>query len=275
MGRIISLPCPPLLTFRQIAPKGVDRATMSFRSQPPPVLTMIESTLPAPLTKIHMTKGLQHAHGLVQYLTAFALARALQKLALVQQLLHQISAEVEDSAAGENPWAKVSCELEMQARKRVPDVLVVVAFAQKSATLAKVAEDEEPDPTLVAQSAMLTEIALRLLGLYHRNLPSIVNEMRFDIGKLLVSSSSVKAEKRAKREARAGSVISETGSVASIGTMGTAGMGGGFGQGRGHVQGFEALSQAHVLSLLAAAKGWQWTNKAGQSLSSAPNSTCS
>jgi nucleolar pre-ribosomal-associated protein 1 len=92
--------------------------------------------------------------------------------------------------------------------------------------------------------------------------------VRFDVGRLLVSSSSNKAERRERQQAKAdkaGSVIGgETGSVASVGTAGTAGMGGGFGYARGDVKGFEALSQVHVVELLSQAKGWQWTNKAGQ-----------
>jgi nucleolar pre-ribosomal-associated protein 1 len=42
-------------------------------------------------------------------------------------------------------------------------------------------------------------------------------------------------------------------------------MGGGFGHSRGDVEGFEALSQLHVLRLLAEVAGWNWTNKASGS----------
>ena len=247
-----------------MAAKGSDPSSMPPHSSPPPISTMIESILPSPLTKVHLSKGLQHSHELVQHLTAQTLARALQKLRVVQDHLRTIEGELEDPMGSDNAWSRSRYELEMEARRRVPDVLVVIAFAQKSATLARVADDEEPDPPAVARSAMLTESALRLLGLYHHTLPSITQEMKFDVGKLLVSSSSVKAERRAKKEHRAGSVISDAGSVASVGTMGTAGMGGGFGQDRGDVEELEALSQAHVLTLLGAAEGWQWSKKAGK-----------
>ncbi|ORX35335.1 ribosome 60S biogenesis N-terminal-domain-containing protein [Kockovaella imperatae] len=265
VGRIISLPIPPAGTFRQTPARGVDPEQMPPNAQPPPVSTMIESILPSPLTKVHLGKGLQHSHELVQHLTALIIGRSLQKLHSVQTLLQSIEADLEDPMSSDNAWARARYELEIEARKRVPDILVVVAFAQKSATLAKVPDDEDPDAAAVARSAMLAESALRLLGLYHQTLPSITQEMKFDIGKLLVSSSSVKAERRAKKEARAGSVMSDAGSVASVGTMGTAGMGGGFGQDRGDVDGFEALSQAHVVALLAAVKGWDWTKKAAGS----------
>lgn len=40
-------------------------------------------------------------------------------------------------------------------------------------------------------------------------------------------------------------------------------MGGGFGQSRGDVAEFDALSQVHVLELLASVREWDWTAKAG------------
>jgi len=173
---------------------------------------------------------------------------------------------LEPGSSAENPWSIRRRELEMEARRRVPEVLVIIAFAQKSATLARLPQDSEddPDPILVAKSSILTESALRLFRLYHKNLPTLSNEARFDVGKLLVSSSSAKSERREKREGREGSVISDTGSIGSVGTVGTVGMGGGFGNSRGEVQGFEALSQVHVLRLLEEVRGWNWINKAGK-----------
>lgn len=269
VGRIISLPHPPLSTFRQSIPRGSDKETMPFRVHPPSVASIVESILPSPLTKQHLSKGLQYPDGLVQHMTALTLARALQKLEAVQKVLSEIEAELrtEPSTSAESPWARCQRELEMECRKRVPEVFVVIAFAQKSATLARSNPDsgDEPDPALVAKSTMLAESALRLLGLYHHTLPSIAQEAKFDVGKLLVSSSSVKAERREKREGRAGSVISDSGSVGSVGTVGTAGLGGGFGHARGDVEGFEALSQVHVLRLLGEVRNWNWSNKAGTS----------
>lgn len=253
-------------SFHEPAPRGSDITDMPPRSHPPSVAVMIESIFPAPLGKVHLSKGLQHADHLVQHVTALALARGLQKLDTVQGIMRTIEREIDsEPGTSENPWAKRQMELELECRRRVPEVLVVIAFAQKSATLAKVIdENDEPDSKLVAKSAMLTEVALRLFGLYHKTLPTLSREAKFDVGKLLVSASSAKAERRERREGREGSVISDTGSVGSIGTLGTVGMGGGFGQGRGDVDGFEAISQVHVLSLLTEVKDFQWTNKAGE-----------
>lgn len=157
----------------------------------------------------------------------------------------------------------------MECRRRLPEILVIISYAQKSATLAPPDAEGEVDPTLAAKSSMLTESALRLFRLYHSTLPVVAQDAKFDVGRLLVSSSSVKQERKERKEAKAtgnnGSVVDETRSGVSVGTMGTAGMGGGFGYAKGNVEGFEALSQVHVLKLLGAVKGWQWANKACES----------
>lgn len=202
-------------------------------------------------------------------MTAVTLARGLQKLQVVQRLLGEIEAEMADkpSSSQEGSWSRVRRELEFEARRRVPEVLVVIAFAQQSAQLAPAEAESEEDKALLAKSTMLTESALRLFGLYYRTLPSLAGEAKFDVGRLLVSSSSAKAEKKQRNMARSGSVADgDSGSIASFGTAGTAGMGGGFGYARGEVQGFDALSQVHVLALLRDVKEWDWARKAGEQI---------
>ncbi|TXT07482.1 hypothetical protein VHUM_03202 [Vanrija humicola] len=264
VGRVVSLPLPAREKFNQPAPRGTDGLSMPPRAEPPAVSVIVESVLPSPLTKVHLTKGLQNASPLVQHVTSLALARGLQKLAAVQALFASIANELEEGVDG--PWVARARELELECRRRVPEVSVIVAFAQKSSTMARPQnEDDEVEPSVAARSAMLTETALRLFGLYYKTLPSLTGEAKFDVGKLLVSSSSAGAERRARREAREGSVISDSGSVGSIGTLGTVGMGGGFGHSRGDVEGFEALSQLHVLRLLSEVRDWSWMNKAAGS----------
>lgn len=272
LGRITLLPIPDLSTFYLQSPiPAADSTTERIpKASPPSVATMIEGILPAPLTKAHLTKGLSHSTGLLQHQTALALARCLRKLCQVQSLLSRIAVDAQDDMAGdemerENIWIRRSRELEIEARKRVPEVGVIIAFAQKSAaSQALQASLDEEDSTAKARSELLTESALRLFGLYYQALPTMAAEFKFDVGKLLVSASSAKAEAQARKAAREGSVVDETGSIASVGTTGTAGMGGGFGQARGDVEAFDALSQIHVLELLANVKEWDWTGKAGE-----------
>lgn len=267
VGRVISLPLPPREKFNQPPPRGTSASSMPPRAAPPAVSTVIESVLPSPMTKQHLTKGLSHTSHLVQHVTALALARGLQKLSAVQALYDSIANELDETAEG--AWRAGARELEAECRRRVPEVSVLIEFAQKSATMARpppdADEDYEPEPSVAARSAMLTETALRLFGLYHRTLPSLAGEARFDVGRLLVSASSKNQERRARREAREGSVVSDTASAYSVGTVGTVGMGGGFGHSRGDVEDFEALSQLHVLRLLSEVSGWNWTNKASGS----------
>jgi nucleolar pre-ribosomal-associated protein 1 len=259
LGKITILPIPDESTFYLPSTLVAETTSTSEhipKATPPSVATMIEAILPAPLTKAHLTKGLSQPVGLLQHQTALALARCLRKLTQVQKLLAKIAADAQDDLAGnerekENLWTR-------------PEVGVIIAFAQRSAaSQALQASLEEEDTSAKAKSELLTESALRLFGLYYQALPTMAAEFKFDVGKLLVSSSSAKAEAQARKAAREGSVVDDTGSIASVGTTGTAGMGGGFGQARGDVQAFDALSQIHVLELLANVKEWDWTGKAG------------
>lgn len=271
VGRIISLPIPPLQTFRQPVPAGTDPSFSPFRTAPPQASTIVESVLPAPFTKSHLMKGLQHTEGIVQHMTAVTLSRALAKLGQVQELFSFIESELYPNGQPDNPWARRQRELEMEVRKRLPELAVIVAFAQKSAQLAPAEPDpdSEEDRALVTKSAMLTELALRIFSLCNRTLPSMASELKFDVGRLLVSSSSAKQEKKEKQQAREGSVIGDdvqsVKSIGTVGSKGTIGMRGGFGQSRGEVEGFEALSQVHVLELLGEVRDWNWSNKAAGS----------
>jgi nucleolar pre-ribosomal-associated protein 1 len=72
-------------------------------------------------------------------------------------------------------WCKRWREVEREVRRRVPDFQVVVAFSQGRSV-------SGPNQT---KTALLAESAQRLLWMYHRCLPSLVAEARFDVGKLL------------------------------------------------------------------------------------------
>ncbi len=233
----------------------------------------MEATLPSPLTKQHLSKGLQHQSPLVQHLTALTIARSLQKMVAIRRLFADLqngadSSTVADARQTDDSWADTMRDLEMELRKRLPEIAVVVAFAQKSASAqAMHMAAPEADSEAAAQAELLTESALRLFGLYQHSLPGSAQEVRFDAGKLLVSSVSAKQEAESRKLMREGSVVSDVGSVASIGSIGSVGsigMGGGFGQARGDVDGFDALSQVHVIQLLGNTAGWSWANKAGE-----------
>lgn len=74
----------------------------------------------------------------------------------------------------EGLWSRRRQDLEREARKRVPDFQVIVAFAQR--TSAGRGDNK---------AELLAESSHRLLWLYQDCLPSVVSEARFDVGKLL------------------------------------------------------------------------------------------
>ncbi|KII96154.1 hypothetical protein PLICRDRAFT_151289 [Plicaturopsis crispa FD-325 SS-3] len=173
-GTIISLPVPSS-TF--LLPNSD-----LYQPTPPPLSSTLENILPAVHTKIHFSKGLQSASPLVQHCTALALAKCLTKYGeVVRAFRHIANALEEDEIDGQ--WLRRLGEVEREVRKRIPDFQVVVAFSQQKST-------EVPAPGVLSNATrtlLLSECAQRLLWLYHRYLPLLVGEARFDVGKLLTN----------------------------------------------------------------------------------------
>jgi nucleolar pre-ribosomal-associated protein 1 len=84
----------------------------------------------------------------------------------------------EDGDSGQ--WSKRSRDLEREVEKRVPDFMVIIAMAQQKQLLVPTEQGK-------AKAALLTESVLRLLWLYHKLFPRLIAEVRFDVGKLLMS----------------------------------------------------------------------------------------
>jgi nucleolar pre-ribosomal-associated protein 1 len=91
--------------------------------------------------------------------------------------MNKIERELEEGES-DGQWKKRRNELELEARRRVPDFQVIISLSQK-------ASEETPNKV---RTAMLAESSTRLLWLYHLCFPSLVAEVRFDVGKLLQSS---------------------------------------------------------------------------------------
>lgn len=142
---------------------------------------MIENILPSVQTKIHFSKGLLSSSGLVQHCTALALTKCLVKYQAVDAQLRKVSIALEEDEE-DGQWSKRRRELEREVRRRVPDFQVVVAFSHQKHPHVPGESTLQSNPT---KTALLAESAQRLLWLYHRSLPSIVAEARFEFGKLL------------------------------------------------------------------------------------------
>jgi nucleolar pre-ribosomal-associated protein 1 len=156
--------------------------TQLYQPTPPPLSTVVENILPSVNTKNNLSKGLQSPSGLVQHCTALALSKCLAKYGSVLEHFHRIACALEEDEE-EGQWYKRCRELEREVRRRVPEFQVVVAFSQQKLRSAPHAQINE------TKVAFLAESAQRLLWLYHKCLPSLVAEARFDVGKLLQTFS--------------------------------------------------------------------------------------
>ncbi|KAK1230054.1 hypothetical protein PQX77_006870 [Marasmius sp. AFHP31] len=196
-GTIISLPTPQSSFVLPNAAQG----TTIYNPTPPPLSTVIDNILPSAINcKAHFSKGLQPSGsasaptmGLVQLCTAQALCKCLMKYTEVRDAMRRVADSLEESAVSffgddeekeQGQWRKRLTDLEREVRRRVPDFQVVVGFVGRTDAADKSASAGDP---LQTKSALLSEVAHRLLWLYQKCLPEVSGEARFDLGKLLGS----------------------------------------------------------------------------------------
>lgn len=110
------------------------------------------------------------------------------KYAKVLEVFKAIEEALEVGDTEQGLWGKRREEVEREVRKRVPEFQVVVGFSQQKTPVpsgtgqSAVASQQLPNPV---RNALLQESAQRLLLLYHKHLPEVVAEARFDVGKAL------------------------------------------------------------------------------------------
>jgi nucleolar pre-ribosomal-associated protein 1 len=166
-GAIVSLPVPSDGFL-------VPGSTSQYQISPPPLSTLLENVLPSVGIKMHLTKGIQSTAAMVQHASTLALVKCLQKLDETLRAFKVVEAAIEETE-GTGRWSTRRRELELEARRRVPDFQVILAFVQHSQKIN--ANRTKLD--------MLSEAGQRLLWLYHVLLPGLVAENKFDAGKLL------------------------------------------------------------------------------------------
>ncbi|KAI0075408.1 hypothetical protein K474DRAFT_1664265 [Panus rudis PR-1116 ss-1] len=175
----------------QEIPSDSFRSGEEYRPFPPFLAVILDNVLPTAHIKAHMSRGLQSSSPLVQLYTALTLAKCLSKYLDVVGTLASIQKSLEEDDTGQ--WAKRRTEVEREVRRRVPDLQVVLAFAQKRS---EVSRSTPLDPASNSQTAgsvrtaLLSESAQRLIWLYHQCFPSFFLETRFDSTKLLHHPSS-------------------------------------------------------------------------------------
>ena len=160
------------------------------------------------------------------------LARVLNKFEKVLQALKRVETTLmEDSGVGR--WHSRIKELEKEVKKRVPNFEVIVAFSQQKSSVAWAPEHSKE---YVARRGMISEIGLKLMWLYHRSLPSIPAEARYDIGKLLFSPAGQQ-------------LIADGGDVGTLSSQ---------------TSGLVTLSQLHLLRLFHHSGQFAWWTTFGE-----------
>jgi nucleolar pre-ribosomal-associated protein 1 len=181
LGAVISLPTPAASFFLP--------GTTTYHPSPPPTPAIIDNVLPTNNLKAHLTKGLQSPSPLVRHSTALTLARCLRKYDCVIATFREVADALEEEEDGQ--WRQAVVALEVEARRRVPELQVVIAFSQqKSDTVQEKSTSVDGGAATTLKPltvSMISESALRILWLYYKCLPTLVAEARFDSGKLLWS----------------------------------------------------------------------------------------
>ncbi|ORY47184.1 ribosome 60S biogenesis N-terminal-domain-containing protein [Leucosporidium creatinivorum] len=174
---------------------------LSPSSTPPTLTALLDNVLPPSLNKTWYSKALQHENGLVSFLSSIFILAVMQKAAKILETIAETSSKLEE-VAGSGRWASLAARMREHLRTVLPDPQIVVALMQKTAVAApppaassksksksskKVKEVEPAAETKEEDEAsrhLRTNVALRLLWLYHRVVPSLIATLRFDFAKL-------------------------------------------------------------------------------------------
>ncbi|KIL65208.1 hypothetical protein M378DRAFT_162474 [Amanita muscaria Koide BX008] len=182
-GTIISLPVPTASFLL-----NEDSLGGSYQPTPPPLNTILENILPSVNIKNNFTKGLQSTSSLVQHCSALALIKCLIKYDSVIQTLREVATSLEEDEE-DGQWSKRIRDLEKEIRRRVPEFQVIVAFSQHvsshNVAASSTQNGVQKSTATMMRTALLAESAQRLLWMYHRTLPVLTAEARFDVAKLL------------------------------------------------------------------------------------------
>lgn len=100
------------------------------------------------------------------------LIKCLMKLSRVMSVFKKNSLALEENHTS-GQWIQRVQDLQREAERRVPDVMVIIGMAQHNHISRN------------ANSILLGECALRLLWLYQKLFPRLFSEVKFDTGKLL------------------------------------------------------------------------------------------
>ncbi|GAA5853484.1 hypothetical protein JCM9279_007252 [Rhodotorula babjevae] len=215
--QVVALPVPETLALSSTATPDA-QALQAV----PSASSILDAILPpssgagAALSRSWYTKALAHETPLVSFLASLFLLAVLQKASAVLAALAEASRELEEHDGGR--WAVTARRIRDELRARLPDPAIVVSLMTRTAAAASAAEpepakrggkgkgkskdekaggadeDKKGDSTAkvnkkasvgAGEGALLrTNVALRLLFLYHRVAPQLVAALKFDFAKL-------------------------------------------------------------------------------------------
>ncbi|GAA5969225.1 hypothetical protein JCM3765_007248 [Sporobolomyces pararoseus] len=173
---------------------------------PPSVQSILDTILPPSppssqtLSRTWYTKSLTHSNPLVSFLSSSFLLSILQKASKVLEAMMKVSQVLEEDGSKGGRWVESMRRVREEIKNKVPDVGIVVGLMSRTAAAAAAGtsstkekevkengkEKEKESGSKAEESAALlrTNIALRLLYLYHRVVPSLIATLKFDFTKL-------------------------------------------------------------------------------------------
>ncbi|KAJ1598469.1 hypothetical protein NDA14_001308 [Ustilago hordei] len=277
-GRVVGLELPSFRNAKVEHLENADDASAGaltpqahrmFASEPPPMSSILANIFPGPLHRFLFSQGLNSSDRLVRYSTCALLCRCLDRMVRFRNVCLDAITELDEDENG--PWRKRLDALEMEARRRIPDISIViqilqVATSRSNANCNSTAIDTEDDATnganddVVEKKDMLsTEVALRLLSLYYQAVPSSAFDVRFNAGKLLTNAFNQSSRPSASHEqGRGADMTNDTAAQSEDDSDGE-----NEGEDNGEIN-LEALCQVHTLRILshsARATSFDWTAK--------------
>lgn len=223
LGSVVSLPVPSESFLLPINSAGSSSLSSQYIPTPPLLSTIVENIIPSVDLKLHLTKALQSNSALVRHSASLALVKILLKYGSVLHTCYQIEHALEEDGVN-GQWTSRRQALEKEMRRKVPDIQTIVAFSALNNNHA------EKGMNVITQHAMLSEVCQRLLWLYHRYLPALVAEARYETGKSLGSFMQFENEDLEENL---------------------------------QIYGFLLLQQLHVLKSLKESDQFIWSSKAG------------
>ncbi|KAM0750489.1 hypothetical protein T439DRAFT_302525 [Meredithblackwellia eburnea MCA 4105] len=194
--QIVALPVSPQLTVK--ATPG----SSASQNAPPSLASVLDTILPSTLQKSWYSKAFINENQLVSFLFSIFLLAGLQKASKVLEAIVESSKRLEETPST-GRWAILAQRVREHLASVLPDPQLITTMMHKASATTTSSATGTPDSKSKSKSKskkqevasatssdasagrhLRTNVALRLLWLYHRVVPSTIEVMRYDFGKL-------------------------------------------------------------------------------------------